>query len=119
MKVKILFAGFLSLSLWASQDAYALGRWVAVTVKSFNPCTSVSCPPSGGIEVELSGTATNGASCGSSFPYWVVVDVSTPIGQLIAQVLEQARSNGNTVNVGGAGTCDIVTGIETAAWVAE
>ena len=122
MKLTILFALVLSLSLWAgSRAAYAGATWSNVTVLIVSPCASEEpgCGPDGFVEVEFSAKGTGGASCGGTEPNWAVIDITNAAGQALFKVIQDARTLGLHISAYGTGNCGIYPIIETLGTVNE
>ncbi len=119
-RFKLVAALFLSLSLWASESAYAGGTWSGVSVAEIKACTSEGCPPKGWVVVKLSAGATGTPpSCSSSNRNFVVIDTTIPAGAFAAALMQTAKLSGMTISVAGSGSCSLDPAVETAASVTE
>lgn len=115
MKTLTVIVAALILSL-VSAVAAAAGSWPAVTVSEIGAYTAEGQAPSGMIYVWLSSNGSGNASC-ATVKNVIVVDTTTSYGAFAATVLLAARMSGNTVNVGGTGSCGLVSGYETLSSV--
>jgi hypothetical protein len=107
-----LFSTVLAL---AAQAAFASqGSWSNVTVTSIIDYVGTG----GVIEVQLSANSTGGPACATTTNR-VVIDPSNPAGAYAAAVAQSARLSGATISFTGAGTCALVSGIETLNYLQE
>jgi len=122
MKLKMLFAVLLSLPLWGgSPAAYAGATWTNVTVLTVSPCApqEPGCGPDGFVEVQFSAESTGGAVCGSTKSNWAVLDITSPAGQALFKVIQDARTLGLHITAYGTGSCQIYSVLETLGTVNE
>jgi hypothetical protein len=122
MKLKMLCAVLLSLPLWVSSPAaYAGATWTNVTVVTVSPCApqEPGCGPDGFVEVQFSAAGTGGAACGSSKSTWAVLDITTPAGQALFKVIQDARTQYLHITAYGTGSCEIYPTLETLGTVNE
>jgi hypothetical protein len=122
MKLKMLFAVLLSAPLWVgSAAAYAGATWTNVRVMTVSPCApqEPGCGPDGFVEVQFSAVGTGGAACGNTKTTWAVLDITTPAGQALFKVIQDARIQGLVVTAYGTGDCGIYPTLETLGTVNE
>lgn len=107
-------------SLILSAPAFAGGAWTNVTVTHVYPLTTNYLSPNGGVEVALSGSSVGGPSCSSANKAFLVIDISTAAGRFAAAAFQSAFLSGATLpSIGGAGNCNLMSGIESLSYVQE
>jgi hypothetical protein len=122
MKLKLLFTALLSLPLWIlSPAALAGATWTNVTVVTVSPCApeEPGCGPAGFVEVQFSDAGTGGATCGNTQTKWAVLDITTPAGQALFKVVQDARTLGLHITAYGTGSCTIYPTLETLGTLNE
>jgi hypothetical protein len=97
--------------------AFAYGTWSNVTVSKITACSANTGAPcsnnnAGYVQITFSAAETGYPGCAASPRTSGELDISTPQGAAVFQLLQMAKNLGSTISVYGTGQCTILTNTE-------